>query len=266
MAADDAGTELAHVATHPQRTMEVYRMSSHNALVFYRTLSMVAFAALASTPARADDPVVDVQPQRVFVPTGFDDNDDVEIVVDGVFSNSCYRLVKGEATIDAERREVVLHPRARVASGMCLPILVPYTYVFEVGKLPAGLFTIRTGDAVADKTLSVAEATSAGPDDELYAAIDNATVEQRPDGKFQVVLEGTYTSTCMRWKGAQVVHKDPEVLEVMPVVQIVPGAGCRDVTYPFKGVAVPLPDVPPGRFLLHVRSMHGGSLNRVFNR
>ncbi len=228
-------------------------------------LFFLAIAASGASPAFADDRTVDVAAEHVFVPTGFDDNDDVEVVVDGVFSNSCYRMAKGEFTVDAARREIVLHPRARVDAAQCLPVLVPYTYVFELGKLPAGPFKIRTGDATIVKTLSVAEATTAGPDNELYAAIDNATVERLPGGKAQIILEGMYTNTCMRWTRADVIHNDAEVIEVLPVVRIDAGDNCHDQRFPFKGVAVELPSVPPGRFLLHVRSMHGRSVNRVFN-
>ncbi len=217
--------------------------------------------AVTATPAWADE-IVDVVAERVFVPTGFDDNDDVEIVVDGVFPDTCYHLAPGTFVVDAAGGSVTLFPKARRSDAMCLMLPVPYTYVFNIGKMPMGAFKVKTGTLVKD--LPVAEATSAGPDDELYAAVDNATISRHPDGSLRVVLEGTYTNTCMTWDRTEIVHLNPEVVEILPIVKIASRPDCRDEKFPFKGVSVVLPSVPPGRFLAHVRAMNGGSVNRVF--
>lgn len=234
-------------------------------LSWHLILCGASISLLGAPPLAAANHREDVAAKHIFIPTGFDDNDDVELVVDGVFNSSCYRLAQGSATIDREQRAIVLHPRAHFDAGACLAVFVPYTYTFELGKLAAGSWTVRTGDGLLSATLEVSEAQTSGPDNQLYAAIDNASVERRPDGQAQVVLEGQYTNTCMRWVGATIVNKNPQVIEVMPIVRVDQGEHCRDETFPFKGVAVPLPAMPSGRFLLHVRSMHGRSLNHVLS-
>jgi hypothetical protein len=219
-----------------------------------------------ATVALAEDTLVPVAADRVFVPTGFDDNDSVQVVVDGNLSNSCYKAAAGEFTIDTETHTILLTPMARVSdSAACLQVLVPYTYVYELGVLPRGDYSISVAGMDGSKRLSVAEATSAGPDDEFYAAIDNAYVAEFPSlGRRAVMLEGTYTNTCMRWVRADLKHVAPDVIEVLPVVAIVDNGNCVDMKFPFKGVSVDLPTLERGRYLLHVRAMNGSAVNRVF--
>ncbi len=232
-------------------------------MIAARLLTLMLASTGFSTALVADE-IVAVAAERVFVPTGFDDNDDVEVVVDGVFPDTCYHIVPGTFEVDVATGSVTLFPKARRSDALCLMLPVPYTYVFNLGKMPMGRFRVKTWDGAITRELPVAEAASGGPDNELYAAIDNATIERHPDGTMRVVLEGMYTNTCMGWDRTEVINANAEVFEILPIVKIADRADCRNEKFPFKGVSVILPNVPPGRFLAHVRAMHGGSVNRVF--
>jgi hypothetical protein len=232
-------------------------------------LSSIAVAALASlaapTVARADDTLVSVAAERLFIPRGFDDNDSAQIVADGVFSSGCYKLAKGEFDVDLVTQRISLRVMARLSDSPCIQVVVPYTYVFELGVLPKGEYDVVVEGTDVTGKLNIAESTNAGPDDEMYAAIDNAYVMELPSlGKRQIMLEGVYTNTCMRWVRTEVKHIARDVLEVLPIVRIEPADGCQDLRFPFKGIAVDVPGLEKGRYLLHVRAMNGAAVNRVF--
>ena len=62
---------------------------SHKVLPLFALAALMCApvsAALANPPAKAPAPV-----QKVFVPQGFDDNDNVEVILHGHFPNSCMK-------------------------------------------------------------------------------------------------------------------------------------------------------------------------------
>ena len=215
----------------------------------------------------AANEIVDVSVNHVFAPTGFDDNDQAQVVVDGMFPNSCYQIAPSSFTIDQENWAIKVYPKAEVRDAVCMQVLVPFSQVIDLGVLPKGDWTIQTGDSEHTKALNIKEANNAGPDDELYAAIDNAFVTYDHEvGSDVVILEGRYTNSCMTWKKSQVIHEAPDVIEILPIVRIDLVEDCEDIEYAFKNVKVPLPNtLTSGRYLLHIRSMHGRAVNRVFS-
>lgn len=230
-------------------------------------ISISAFflvVAGAGSALAREDALVAVEADRIFTPTGFDDNDNVQVVVDGLLPSTCYSITDGEQVIDHQNRVITIEPRARVRDGACVDVLVPFSYEFNFGALAMGDWLIKTSDGRNEKKLRVEEASSAGPDEEIYASIDNAYVQNEGPQGNKIVLEGTYSNTCMVWNKTQLIHKDPLVIEILPTVRLEQRDNCENTTFPFKGVKIDLPGIAEGRFLLHVRSMHGRAVNRVF--
>jgi hypothetical protein len=223
--------------------------------------------ALGAGAARAEDdgPLAELNAEHVFVPSGFDDNDNAQVVVDGLMPTPCYHEAKGRVEFDPATKIFTLTPRARVDAGICIQIVAPYTTTFDLGVLPAGHYRIKVPGVEGLEPLEIAEAANAGPDNVLYAAIDNAYVMDVPaQNRSYVVLEGTYTSTCMRWDHTELVHKTANVIEVLPVVRVEERPDCAVTRFPFKGVEVALPRLEKGRYLLHVRGMNGSAKNSIF--
>lgn len=225
---------------------------------------MLAGLTSALHPAVAGDQIVAVTADRIFTPTGFDDNDNAQVVVDGLLPNTCYQVTDGTQQIDHVNQIITIEARAILTDGDCVDVLVPYSHTFNFRELAQGEWQIRTTDGRLQKKLNIAEATSSGPDDQLYASVDNAYVIADGAQGYAIVIEGTYTNTCMVWVKTDLIHKDPLVMEILPIVRIEPRPDCESRTFPFKGVKIKLPDISEGRFLLHVRSMNGEAVNRVF--
>ena len=78
----------------------------------------------------------------VYIPSGFTNQSDAYVVVNGLFPNGCYSLsqpkVKHVTAFEHEVQTV-----AKVRQGICLRVLVPFNQEIPVGKLTAGQHTFR---------------------------------------------------------------------------------------------------------------------------
>jgi len=210
--------------------------------------------------------VVPVETSRVFVPSGFDDNDNVEVVLDGYLPSGCYKLLRPEVTIDAATRKVFVTPMARYFDVPCIEARVPYTYEVQLGALPQGQFDVVTNAGALTEKLTITEAANAGPDDFLYAPIDSVQVSKRHAGSRAnvAILEGRFTNSCMQFKEVKIINSGA-TLEVLPVIELAERDGCTAMEFPFRKL-VDLPEgIAPGRHLLHVRSLNGQAVNLVFS-
>lgn len=93
----------------------------------------------------------------VLIPSRVSRDTDVNAVVSGMFSNTCYRWSRGEVKKESANR-LTIRAYAWVEQTMCLMVLVPYTKEINIGKLPAGEYTLRFingDDTYFEKTLTV---------------------------------------------------------------------------------------------------------------
>ena len=77
-----------------------------------------------------------------YVPGGFDSNSDSFVVTSGIFPNSCYSYSRAQVTNPSDfDHEVRVY--AKVQSGMCLMVLIPFNKEVRMGKLQTGNHTVR---------------------------------------------------------------------------------------------------------------------------
>jgi hypothetical protein len=95
------------------------------------------------------------------VPGGFDSSTDAYVIESGVFPNGCYRWKRAEVTSSADQKNLhEIRTIASVSQGMCLMVLVPFTKEVKLGKLSAGVHTLRfvNGDGTyLERTLNIEE-------------------------------------------------------------------------------------------------------------
>ncbi len=208
--------------------------------------------------------VVDVASQNLFVPIGFDDNDETLVVLDGYLADTCYKITPAVVTKDLEHHQIIVEQQAREFPGICFDMTVPFTTVVKVGVLPEGEFTVITNHGQMTQRLPVKRAPTTSPDDYLYAPIDSAQVDQNSDGTFFAMLNGRFTTTCASIDRVIITNHE-KTIEVMPVMSIKNQAdrSCAPLVFPFHK-EITLPEVEPGAHLLHVRSLDGQSVNVVF--
>jgi hypothetical protein len=240
---------------------------------------VAALALMASSFANADGPatgtvgpgdpkkpqLVIVTPTKVFTPYGFDDNDNAQVVVQGNFPNTCYKVGPVETAINPRTHEVRLTSYAYFYDGCwCLDVLVHFTQVVNLGVLDKGQYKveIQSKDGASHElaTLPIAAARSPGPDDHLYAPVREASLESpASDGSRILVLRGNFPNTCMKYQETKIFYRAPNTIEVLPL-SVMSGQDCRDVSSPFE-IKVALKPTQTGETLIHIRSLNGQSVN-----
>ncbi len=214
-------------------------------------------AISATYPLNVDD---------MFVPNGFDDNDGVEIVLDGWLQSSCDTVLEPKVTVDFARGTIKIEPKAIHGVFECLPMKTRYTVTTHIGALPYGDYDVITNNGWLVKHLFVEEASNAGPDDYIYANVLEAFVDYAPDDKtdnrWAVVMIGKFTNSCQKWASIE-IKKHEKTFTVLPKLRT-EGELCAPVIEPFT-TRVPLEDpVDAERYLAHIRVQKGKAINVVF--
>lgn len=247
--------------------------------------SLAPIAALAVLPslATAQGNTPDLRPalapapvEKVFVPLGFDDNDNVEIVLAGHFTNACSKVGPVEVAVDAARKTVTLSPKMFVydRGGRCAAqeMYLPFSQTVNLGTLDVGDYKVRLASQpdLAAEDLRVERATKATPDDYLYAPVDDVLVRQQPSlgGKLRrITLRGTFPTLvdgCFALKEVRTNVTPGNVVVVLPIVETLGSGDCasRGVSREFSFRSTIAADIK-GMALVHVRVMNGQSFNRV---
>jgi hypothetical protein len=220
--------------------------------------------AVPATPARADEAALGPVKKpalfnEVYIPGGFDDNDVVQIVGEGLFRNSCYRPGPTAAKVDQKNFTVTLNPAAYEYPGICLQVILPFERTVDVGILHDGTYkVIQNEEQIA--TFKVAKARTLSPDDYLYAPISQAYFRQEGTVS-KVLLSGDFPTDCMALDHV-VTRVENKVLVIQPIAKMEERGDCKQGKFPFNTVAT-IDLVPQGRYLLHVRSMNAKAVNNL---
>lgn len=211
-------------------------------------------------------------PEAVFLPQGFDNNDNAQLVVYGTLSDSCFRLGPVDFKVDLAARTIRVRSQVYVYdSDWCLPIISPVTQTVDLGVLPANDYRIEieteTGDARNFGSLPIQASTNAGPDDFLYGEVNDLVFEPNAVGGGKLTLRGTLGAPCMELKEVKVFYRGDSqggarVMEVLPIAGALPTDRCAEARDSFERV-IELKTEWKGLSLIHVRSQNGQSINRV---
>mgnify|MGYP003683147267 CR=1 FL=1 len=221
----------------------------------------------AEGPVRVDAPI-----SKIFIPNGFDDNDNTEVVIHGKLPSTCYHMGDSKASVDEENQMINLDADVLFyQNSFCIQSITPYIQEVNTGLLKKGTYTVSyNNDPSVEEKLEVKERTTESPDDFLYAPVKNAFIDVNFDSGKQVLkLQGTFPHMfigCMVLKDVRVNSNPSDVLVVQPIAEIVDGPICdeqaADRSFKFtKGLKKPF----YGEGLLHVRTLEGKSLNRYLD-
>lgn len=229
---------------------------------------LVAFLVLVPALVWAVEQI-DYAPSEVFVPVGFDDNDNTQVVLDGIFPNTCYKVSEPSVEVDKTNKKIQIVDKALYHKGsVCLYMLVPYFKTVNLGVLPEAQYDVEIRDAsgrfVKAASVNVAKATTSNPDDYLYAPVEEVVVDQSGAAP-KLILRGNFTQSCLRVKEVKVsFHKDPNNVMVVQPIAEEDGSVCKEVSKPFVE-RIELDEALSGKTLIHVRSLNGQALNRMIN-
>lgn len=232
------------------------------------TVGLCATISLAQT-----GPVVIKAPiSEIYVPHGYDDNDNVGVVLHGKFMSSCYAV--GQTSSEVNHKEKLITVRATALyypDVYCLQSVTPFLQEVKVGVLDVGDYKVvyEITEEVS-RDFHVRERTTESPDDHLYAPVENAYIEVNfATGKQVLKLQGRFPHMlhgCMVIKEIQTYQQPEDVIVALPIAEIVDGPQCDEQTEDRSfevshGLNAPF----YGEGLLHVRTLHGTSLNRFLD-
>lgn len=231
--------------------------------LFHISLLVLLCLAAGGNAADTDPELVKVPLKRAFIPVGFDDNDQVQLLVAGEFPDSCYKL--GPYSMKKTERGIEVLQYAYRYKGMCLDIIVPFSQVVELGITRAANHSVI--DVVSGKELGqipVNKAKTSAIDDELYAPVSEAMIlDERGGTGPTLYLTGNFPWPTMRMKEVRVQVYD-DVVVVQPIAEItVEKLDAQGMARPRFEVKKPIKNLPKGQFLLHVRSMNGKAVNHL---
>jgi len=242
------------------------------------SLSMGSFASTVSVNEAQLTRVLEIPLEHVFVArAGFDDNDNVQAVVEGMLPNSCYALGNTEFSIVPGSNKLVITQKAiHDESGVCAnedtlpPSLkqgIPFWRELNIGVLDIGTYRIiySSENGVSSRDFSVEAAPTTNVDSLRYAIVTNAFA---PEGmttaqdEIEFRVTGYLTSSCAELSSETRVEKVDDIYVFLPSVKVSEDI-CMPANKPFyKVIRVPTPKA--GRYLLHVRSQAGQSRNSPF--
>lgn len=247
-------------------------------------LSLIPFfVLLAMVPQlRADfEPdsrrVVEVPLLKAYIPEyGFDDNDNVQVVIEGYLPNSCYTLAQSETDLSGSELKVT-QKAIRNESGICSeeadlpPDLAAQRYfwkVLDVGLMDEGSYSLKylnMDDSRINRPFYIQLSPSNQVDSMNYVYVTNAFAKESvhvSEEYFEFRITGQLTSTCAEMADDYYLEKSGDVYALMLYTYRVEDY-CMPASRPFyKIIRVRTPE--KGRYLLHVRSVGGQSKNKIF--
>ncbi len=241
--------------------------------------SLLTLLAIAPHSALAVEPI-EIALDHVFIPEhGYDDNDLVQLVAYGNLPNACYTLGETKVETSASGLTLTVHqyamknPSALCSQESSLPphanSLVPFTVTVPIGVQKAGTYNIDFWDINEGKisrSYQVEPATTKEIDAHPYAAVSNAML---PDVIFKgdkvfLTFSGVYQNSCVEMDRVE-VKQEGDVFVVLPILKVKPVAFCLQVLMPFKQRVLIADKLRVGEYMIHMRSMSGQSINRVFD-
>lgn len=230
-------------------------------------LSAAMFVGLAQNVVADNKPqLVRVPVQTAYIPQAFDNNDNAQFMVEGYLPSPCHKLGPFSTFVDPGTGTIQVEQWAYFHNVPCADMIVPFQQEVSVGILDKGKYKVR--DSPSGQLLGampVQRALRPEPDEFFYASVRDAYVlPQTPSAPTVARIEGFLSNTCSRIKETRVLRESPNVVTILPIVTQIPRTVCAQAMVPFQR-EVRLPSMGQGRHLLHVRSLNGQAVNKLFD-
>lgn len=251
-------------------------MKNNSRILSLLGLSFLVAGVFANSARAESQPSLSHAPvKKVFVPQGFDDNDNAEVILQGYFPNSCMKLGPVESYVNPDSQVIQINPQVYVyESAACLQVRVPFVQKVQLGNLNSGAWNIAVDGEldVEPLPLSVKKAVSAAPDDYLYAPVDEVVLLPEPKSNLhRLVVSGRWPElpegACFELVRLESRMGPDNALVVLPIAELRPQEKCSlpDNKQRAFSASVLLDKPLPVDALVHVRVLNGESLNKFYD-
>lgn len=217
--------------------------------------------------AQIGQPTVPVPLTTVYVPSGFDSDDNVQIVGEGYFRNACFSPAPADVRVDYYSKTIQINAKAYVYQGACAQVtgpnvILPFTIEINLGPLMPGVYQIVQGplnEYIGQ--IKVAPAYRSNLGNYFYAPVSEVTVHQI-GSITEIQLSGFMLGSCLRLSHVETTVEN-NVIVVEPFAYVQPGEECLRGQFPFSTTLRIY--LPRGRYLLHIRTEEGNAINRMID-
>lgn len=228
---------------------------------------LVTAVAVSSMIASASTPVEKLVPvDHVYLPSGFDSNDNVEIVVTGFLPNLCHKSPSSKVIVDGSEVKIEVSSLYYHSSNpYCPEMVVPFTETITLGLMDKGNYEITVNGKSAwelNGKMKVAESTSNAVDEFNYAYVHYIDKEV---GDGMVSFKGYNPSDCFIMDEISYVSNKKDTYAILPKMKQV-SEFCPMKLVPFTYDWQVPTDIKNDKVLLHVRTMEGKSVNSIYHR
>lgn len=226
-------------------------------------LALVLFSSLNAFATEVIVAPVD----HVFVPEGFDNNDSVEVVVTGTFSNTCYSRNQVQVKVVDETIKISIDALNNTKkSKNCAEILVPFKEVVSIGNLQGGNYTIVVNEKsryeLKDQ-LKIAAASTNNVDDHIYALVEYIDLGFVESG--DAMLVGWNPSDCLELDHVEYISNKKDTLSILPVMKKVSDFCPMKMTPIHIPIKYDRNAFNSDKILLYTRTIEGKSVSTLVN-
>jgi hypothetical protein len=215
--------------------------------------------------------VVDAPIDHLFIPEGFDNNDNVEVVVTGKFPNPCYTRNKVEVDVKGDTIKIDVTSLAKdgQTAKMCENMKIPFHENITIGNLQAGDYKIvvnQGSEYELNDKIEVALSSSNSVDDHLYAQVEYVELGFTGGTSGDAVLVGNSVSSCLELDKVEYLSNKKDTLSVLPVMKKISN-NCPEKK---KRIEIPIKfdvnNLKSKKVMLFVRSIDGKSVHSFVDK
>ncbi len=199
--------------------------------------------------------------EEIFLPAGFDDNDDVVVMVYGVYDMSCEEMVSHSYEIDDSNNVIYLDSKKVVheAKQDCTENFEPFYKEYNLGTLPAAEYkVVARGDSPVVDTLQVQASRIQDRDRFDYPEMVEIRIALKATGRASLYLDVPLENSCQRLQSVSVQRRSSNFWEVYPIMSQTQRGDCE------KGLLiqtkeVDLGEIPIDTHIFYIRTKQGES-------
>ena len=230
-----------------------------------KRISVTMLALSISSLLQAAPIVIDAPVDHLFVPNGFDNNDNVEVMVTGNFPTTCFSRNKVEVTVKDEVINVkVTSLDSSKDNTKCEKIEIPFMENVTIGNLQAGDYKVVVNNKLTEK-LSIDVSSSNSVDEHLYGMISYVELGFTGGLSGEAMLVGR-SQDCLELDKVEYLSNGKDTLSILPIMKKVSATCTGEKNY----LEVPVKFQPRAfaskKVLLFVRTMDGKSISSLVDK
>ncbi len=229
-------------------------------------LLAVLVSSLQAMAFQPNQPIKVLPLVDVFMPLGFDNNDNAEIVVSGYLPDLCHKSLKTDYRVVGNTIYLDVDSYYYFRPGTeCAEIIVPFLEKIDVGILNAGDYKVvvnKSASYTKSRNFRISRTNTVTVDSHIYANVEEIVPVE---GTRKVKLKGINRSDCVVLDRIEWVDDGHNTYSILPIMTQV-FKDCPSVEMPFEYEFEVPNKLITENILLHVRKMFGMSSNLFFKQ